>query len=370
MKQISTLLIFLISLSNTFAQDKVLDELEILTNQNDFKTITTEYSVDYGGFSAKSLYYVGLAFYMTENDVECLKFMDLSILKDDTYEGAHFIKASTLNYMGKYGEAVAHFKIAIGLKADRAEFYSGLGDAYYQLEQLDLALNSYVKATELQNCPERAYSMVAQIYSDLKQNDKALGAYYVAKSKIDPQSASYVNALFNIGLMESLNGNYDKAEPVFNELIKISPDDYHSYAKLIQIHYHNQKYDKAKPLKNVLYSAHAKGKLKGTNLEDMFCIDQFEWKGHQVLVFERYQNQSKGNIYYKHIFYVKNKSDETVLSVQTEFSPVLAEMGGAKYMLCASKGGTHLNPGIGFGEDYEYADVKSAAVKLFELYLQ
>ena len=68
--------------------------------------------------------------------------------------------------------------------------------------------------------------MIAQIYSDLKQNDKALEAFYTTKSKISNQSNSYINALFNIGLLESLIGNYEKAEPVFVELLQLDPTDF------------------------------------------------------------------------------------------------------------------------------------------------
>ena len=193
------------------------------------------------------------------------------------------------------------------------------------------------------------------------------------KQRMHPKnqkSEYYINSLFNIGLLESLNSNYQKAEPIFKEIIQISPTDYHSYAKLIQIYYHNKEYNKAEPLKNVLYEAHKQGKLKGTNLGDMFCIDQFDWKNNKVLVFERYENENKGNIYNKHMLYVNDKNGKTLLRVQTEFSPISVELGGPKYLLCANQGSAHLNPGIGFNEGYKYEDVKAASIKLFEKYLK
>ena len=201
--------------------------------------------------------------------------------------------------------------------------------AFFILEKYDLALDSYKKATEQQNCPDRPYSFIAQIYSDLKNNDKALEAFYVAKSKISKESNSYINALYNIGLLESLKGNYDKAEPAFVELLQVAPADYHSYAKLIQIYYHKKEYEKAKPYKNKLYEAQKKGLLKG-NLKDMFCFDQFKWNDKLIQAYERYEEGSK-DIYNKHLFYVVNQNDDIEYRIQTEYSPISVEQGGSKY---------------------------------------
>lgn len=367
-KIITTIILTIISLT-VFAQDNITEELKTLSESNQFDKIIEQYASKSKDYSAKALYYIGEAYYMKEDDNNCIKFMNLSIAKDSKDPAPYYIKASTLNYMGKYNDAIKCFQLAINLKPDDAAFYSGLGDSYFQLEKLDLALESYKKATEQKNCHDRPFSMIAQIYSDLKQNDKALEAFYIAKSKISKESKSYINALFNIGLLESLNGNYDKAEPAFIELIQLDPTDYHSYAKLIQIFYHRKEYDKAKLYKDKLYEAHNKGELKD-NLKDMFCFDQFKWNDYLIQVYERYENENKGDIYNKHLFYVLDNTGKIVLRVQTEFSPISIELGGPSYFLCANKGDTHYNPGIGFNEDFKYDDLKSAAIELFEKYIK
>jgi tetratricopeptide (TPR) repeat protein len=349
------------------SQDNTTTELKALSDKKQYDKIIEQYASKSNDLSAKSLYYVGLAYYMKEDDNNCIKFMNLSIDKDAKDPAPFYIIASTLNYMKKYEEAVKGFQSAIALKADDAVFYSGLGDAYYNLGKLDLALEAYRKATEQKDCPDRPYSLIAQIYSDQKNNDKALEAFYVAKSKISKESDSYINVLFNIGLLESLKSNYDKAEPAFIELLQLDPKDYHSYAKLIQIYYQKKEYGKAKPYKDKLYEAHQQGLLKD-NLEDMFCFDQFKWGDYLIQAFERYENENKGNIYNKHIFYVVDNAGKIVLRVQTEFSPISAELGGPKYLLCANKGSTHYNPGIGFNDDFKYDNLKAEAIKLFEKY--
>ena len=348
-----------------FAQDKITDELKSLTDNRDYDKIIEQYASKSKDLSAKSLYYIGLAYYMKEDDGNCLKFINLSIDKDSKDPKPYYIKASTLNYMKKYEEAVVSFRLAVSLKADNPESYTGLGDSYYNLKKFDLALESYKKATEQKGAPDRPFSMIAQIYSELKDNDKALEAYNIAKSKIQKGSDSYLNVLFNIGLLESLKGNYDKAEPVFIELIQLDSADFHSYAKLIQIYYHEKDYEKARPYREKLYVAHKKDQLKD-NLKDMFCFDQFKWNDKLVQAFERYEEGPKNYIYNKHLFYILNQEGNIEFRIQTEYSPISVEQGAAKYLLCMTRGNTHSTFNIGFDDNYQYEDLKKNVIDILE----
>jgi len=348
-----------------YAQDKITDELKILSDNEQYDKIIEQYVSKYKDLSAKSLYYIGFAYYMKEDDENCTKFMDLSIGKDAKDPAPHYIKASTLNYAGKYNEAIKYFQTAINLKPDNAQSYIGLGNSYYNLKKIDLALEAYKKATKQKECPDKPYSMIAQIYSDLKENDKALEAFYVAKSKISKASDSYINTLFNIGLLESLKENYDKAESAFMELILLNPKDYHSYAKLIQIYYHRKEYDKAKQYKDKLYEAHRKGILTG-NLADMFCFDQFKWKDKLIAAYERFEEENKKDIYYKHLFYVINQDNIIEYRIQTEYSPFSIMLGGAKYILGMTKGNEHSTYDIGFNDNFKYEQLKNAVIDILE----
>lgn len=360
---LATFLLTICSLT-IFAQDKTTEDLKTLSDNKQYDKIIEQHASEAKDYSAKSLYYIGLAYYMKEDDNNCIKFMNLSIDKDPKDPAPFYIKASTLNYMQKYDEAIKSFQSAINLKSDDAVFYSGLGDSYYNLEKLDLALESYKKATEQKDCPDRPYSYIAQIYSDQKNNEKALEAFYVAKSKISKESSSYQNALFNIGLLESLKGNYDKAEPAFVELLQLDPKDYHTYAKLIQIYYHGREYDKAKPYKDKLYAAYKNGELKG-NMKDMFCFDQFKWNDKLIQAFERFEEGSK-DIYNKHVFYVVNQDDKIEYRIQTEYSPISVEQGGSKYLLCMTKGETHSTFNIGFNDNFKYDALKKSVIDILE----
>ncbi|SHL24296.1 tetratricopeptide repeat protein [Myroides odoratimimus] len=370
MKSIITTLLLGGAVFSTFGQDSVEVGLKALTDQDKYKEITEIYINDIDKLSAKSLYYIGNAYYMLENDQECLKYINLSIEKDNSNSASYFLKGNTLNYTERYTDAIEAFNQAIKLNPNDALFYSGLGDSYNQLKQYQQALDAFSNATKMENCPIRSFYMLGQLCMDLNMNSEALKAYYVTKSKIDFQSEYYVNILFNIGLLELLANNYKKAEPIFEEIIKISPTDFHSYAKLIQVYYHNKQYEKAEPLKAVLYKAFKQGELVDTDLEDMFCIDQFSWNNKKIMTFERYEEGDKNMIYYKHIFYLLDDNGDVEIQVQTEYSPFAAQTGDVKYLLCASKGSTHYNSGIGLKKGYTYQYAKILAIQMFEKHMK
>jgi len=346
------------------AQDNTTTALKALSDEGQYDKVIDGHVSKSKDYSAKSLYYIGLAYYMKQDDANCLKFMNLSIAKDSKDPASFYIKASTLNYMKQYEEAIVNFQSAIQLKSDEPEFYSGLGDSYFSLEKTELALEAYKKATLQQDCPERPYVFLGQIYSGMKENDKALEAFSIAKSKIDHKSDTYINTLFNIGLLETLKGNYDKAETVFTELLELKPTDYHTYARLMQIYYHQKDYEKAKPYREKLYVAQKKGLLEGS-LATMFCYDQFKWNDKLIQAYERFEEGSK-RIYIKHLFYVINKNDEIDYQIQTEYSPISIEQGGPKYLLCEKRGKVHASHNFGFNDDFKYEDLKKSVIDILE----
>lgn len=110
-----------------FAQDNTTTELKALSDNKQYDKVIEQYASKSKDLSAKSLYYVGFAYYMKEDDNNCIKFMNLSIDKDAKDPAPFYIKASTLNYMKNYDEAVKGFQSAIALKPDDAVFLQRTG---------------------------------------------------------------------------------------------------------------------------------------------------------------------------------------------------------------------------------------------------
>lgn len=360
MKIIFTLLLALSSLFS-YSQSELTNNLQALYENKQYNEIIKVHSEKVQDYSAKEIYYVAMAYYMKSDDNNCLELINLSIEKDGKDSDAFYIKGMTLYYLQEFEKAIESFEKAIELDESISEYHSGLGDSYYKLGQLDKALISFKKATEKKNPIDRPFTVIPQIYASKKDAVNALKSFYIAKNNISKESSSYNTALFNIGLYEVLNKNYNKAEAPLKELIELDSNDFHAYSKLIQVYYGKREYDKAEPFKSKLYAAYKQGKLKD-NLENMFCFDQFDWNDKLIQVFERFK-EPKGELYYKHLFYVMNKKGEIEYRIQTENSTISQELGGPKYAVGMTRNETHSTFGF-IEENFKYEDLKSFVLKI------
>ena len=347
-----------------YGQEQITEELEKAYMEQKYDQILSNYADQAIDYPAKALYYIGMAYYMKGNDADAIKLMDQSIAKDDSDPDAYYMKGMTYNYMAKFQPAIESFNRAIELDSLNPHYYSGLGDSYISLEDYEQALSAYKTATQQEEQIDRPYAMIPQIYAKLGRTDKALESFYQSKSTVSKESDSYLIALYNIGVYEYLNREYENSEAAFQELIGLVPNDYQTLVKLIQVYYGKKEYEKAMPLKEKLYEANKSGILTG-NLKEMFCFDQFEWKDKLILAYERYAIEDKG-LYYKHIFFVTNDQDETEFTIQTENSVVSVAMGGPKYLLGMDKDGMHFTFNHGFEEDLKYDDLKKTVLKVLD----
>ena len=260
-----------------FSQADITLRLENLYSEKKYDQILNDYEKNVNDYSAKSIYYIGMAHYMKANDNKCIELMNLSIEKDKSDPDPHYIKGMTFNYLNKFDDAIESFKKAIELFPESADYHSGLADSYFNKEEFLKAFESYKVASQVNDELDRPFYMMPQALFNLNKKEEALEYFYLAKNEIDKTTESYITVLYNIGLMESLNRNYVKAEPVFSEIIKLNPKDYSAYSKLIQAYYGMKEYAKSKTYKDILYKAFDNGELVGTGLEEMFCFDQFDW---------------------------------------------------------------------------------------------
>lgn len=347
------------------AQETLENKLQALLSRKQYDTIIEKYAAGAAGYSARAIYYIGFACFVKEDNDNCIRLMSLAIQKDARFSRCYFVRAMTYTYIKKYPEAIIDLKSAIVLEPGNAAYYIALGDAYYHLQQPEPALEAYQRATLQKDPPERPFLMIAQIYADHKNYDEALEAYYRAKASISWKSGSYATILYNIALFESLGKKYDKAEQALLELVQLAPGDFRSYAKLVQVYYAQQLYDKAKPWKEKLYEAHRKDLLPD-ELKDMFCFDQFTWQDKLVQAFERYEQGPSKNNYSKHLFYVVNADDQVESTIQTEYSPVSEKLGGPRYVLCRVVGNVPLTFNTGFNDGLNYEELKAAVIDVLE----
>ena len=365
MKKNFAFLLFLFSIS-LGAQETLVDSLRNFYDSEKYDFIISNYAEKASTYPARAIYYIGMAYYMKEEDEKCIQFMDLSIEKDNQDFDPYYIKGMTYNYMNQFEEAISSFEKAALINPETSIPLIGMGDSYFSLKNYEKALESYQEACTKTDDTDRAYFMIPQVYANQNKIEKALEAFYTAKANISKENSSYVTVLYNIGLFELLNHEYERAKVVYEELLSLSPNDYETYSKMIQIFYGKQEYEKAQPYKDQLYTAFKEGLLTD-HLEDMFCIDQFKWNNKSIRVFERYQEKpDEGKLLFnKHLFYILDENEEIESRIQTEYSEISLELGGPKYLLGMNKGKTHFTfSSLGFNDPIEYSKLKDAVIKV------
>ncbi len=328
-----------------------------------YENIIKSYSIN-DNLSERAVYILGMSYYHLAQDEKAVICFEKAIQFDDANPDYHFFKGTSQLYNDQYPEAIQSYEKCISLDDKNAIYYVGLGDAYFNSNKLEAALTQYKKAILLPECQDRAYIMQAQTLNDLNRLDEALGAYYLAAKEIDPFGESYIDCVFNIGLIEYLYENYTKAEEAFSKVLDLRPLDYQVIAKQIQVFYAQQNFEAANRLKTSMYRAFETGNLPD-NQKDMFCFDQFEWEDKRIMAFEKYE-EPKDKLYYKHIFYVLNKENRVEFSVQTEHSFAVSMM-EKKYILGKNDNTGHTSyVQYAFDEEFHYPDLKASVISILE----
>jgi tetratricopeptide (TPR) repeat protein len=137
-----------------------------------------------------------------------------------------------------YDEAIKAFKQAIQMKADYAEAYNGLGDAYLYSGHPQEAISAYTQAIKIKPNFAEAYNGLGVAYSDTFQPEEALKALKQA-IKLQPNSPS--NFYF-VGLTYKKLGKRKEAIEALREAVRLSPKFADAYETLGDIYSNSKEY--------------------------------------------------------------------------------------------------------------------------------
>lgn len=340
---------------------------------NNFKQLYTEKKYDEiiaykpkknEDLTAKALYYKAMSHYMKSEDNDAMKYFDLAIEKGPVDHDMFYYKGMLLFYANKFNESLPYFDKAIALLPDEPDFYTGKGEAYYSLDNKDSAIAYFEKASKLPNCKTRVLLLMGEIYQQQNKVENALTMYKTALAQLKPGDDSYQSCSFNVGLSQQLMGALSEAKETLEKHVSVYPADFHAMAKLIQVYYSLNEFDKALPYKQKLYTAHKEKKLQ-EQMKDMFCFDQFIWNGKRVMAFENF-DEPDGFMFVKHHFYVMDDNGKINCRIDSE-SSVAIRMNGSKnkYVLCLVKGESHFTYWqYVFNDNYKYPELKTAVLDI------
>ena len=352
------LFIFLLFITYSYGQADVGTNFKLLFEQEKYDEIINYKPKDNQQLTAYDLFYKGKAFYMMSADEQANEYFDLAIAKGPVFGSIYFHKGMILLYANKFNESLPLFEKAIALSPTESDFYAGKAEAFSALKKTDSAQVYFEKATQHPSCKPRAFVMLAQIYQDQNKNEQASVSYKKALSQLSENDEMHQNTSFNLGLTPQLTGKITDAKNTVEKHITLYPTDYQAVAKMIQIYYALEQFEKAAPLKKILYAAHQNKQLN-SDMEKQFCFDQFMWKGRRVMAFEKFA-EPDDFLFAKHHFYVMTDNNEIDYQIDSETNAAIRmSKSKNKYVLCLMKDQAHHTYWqYVFNDDYQYPDLK------------
>ena len=145
----------------------------------------------------------------------------------------HALKSTSENYVahnnlgfslaekGNNDEAIVHYREAIRIFPSFGYGLENLGFILYKQGEFEEAIFHYQNAVAYNSNSERSHYMLGNIYFERKQIENAI-IHYAKALKIRPD---YVEAMTNLAISLALIGKFDESLALFNEAIRINPND-------------------------------------------------------------------------------------------------------------------------------------------------
>ncbi len=364
MKKLITILMSIL-VSYSYAQDNLAEKFKELYKKQKYDEIIN-HKVKVRKATAKSLYYIGMAHYMKQEDEKAMIYIDKAIEKGPIDHDMYFYKAQLLTFSKKYNEALPYFDKAIVMLPDEPDFYIGKGQCFKFTGKMDSTIFYYEKAIK---SPYRNIDMVlmlAEVYQETNNLKKAVETYKIALKSMKTGNKSHQATSINVALIDYVIGDFQDAKETLEEHLGIYPNDDMAIEKIIQVYYALNEFEKAKPYKEKLTKLH-NNNLTQENIKGMYCMDNFFWDGKRVSAYEAFRKPKAEDLLFEKInFFVVDDNQMPIMRVVFETSIGTKIKGDEFYYILAlkNKNGSKTFWQWRFKEDYNYLEVKQAVLNI------
>jgi tetratricopeptide (TPR) repeat protein len=143
----------------------------------------------------------------------------------------------TQNY---FEDAIPLLESGLKIAPQRADLHAALGESYFMAGKTEKAIEEFQKLIEL-DPSARSYAFMGLSYRHLGRFDKGL-KYFEEGLKQDPHN---ISCLFNIGYIEERQGNYARAEYLFQQALRSNPDFPEALLELANLRVKDKKFVEA-----------------------------------------------------------------------------------------------------------------------------
>ena len=336
--------------------------LEDLYTQKDYSTLIT-YAEKPDSLSGEDLFYIGQAFFQLEEDLRAVEMFDKTLEKGLDEDFVYLYKGLCLRFNKQYDDAIESFHFAIEKNPFSQKNHTELGNTYYLQEAYDSALVHFYRARELPYELGDPYMKIPNIFMLQEDYNKALEECKISSELIDTDDPAYLDLRFQTGLLASALGlSYDNSVAIFEEVIRMDPENFDRYPEVIQAYYALGEFGKGDSLIQVLKREYEKENLPERMQEYGFVlVDEFTWNDKPIAVFKHFKEPAEMLDYIYEAYILSEDGQSIEKRIMTEKTFQLDE-NSAKHLLCGKdKGGSHYTYGYGWSTDtIEYPSFKEA----------
>lgn len=294
MKKNVLLILFTLFFGFAFAQsaDYINEQYEALDQEEKYEEIISSIrSGDESSYSASDYFYLGLAYFRMENDVEAEKYFKIAIQKDPEYFRAYDYLAGCSYFSGKYDETILYCKKCIELDASFPRPYKMIAFAYEKIDDLPAAVENFSKYYDLEEDPISLYHIAYDLF---EMEDYKKARSYTEKYLKQDKNSFYVNNLMIMILYA--DGDYKAAA---------------KYEKILRKIWENSDDPEIKD-------------------QRFFMIHSFPYKEYYVEVYEKFRQDE--DFYYPLTCNVV-LGDKVIKSVNLEYDAYTKELSGWAYFI-------------------------------------
>jgi len=142
-----------------------------------------------------------------------------------------------------YEDAIQILEEGVKIDPRRPDLRAALGESYFSAGKVPKATEEFKKLMEIDPSAS-SYAFMGLCYRHLNRFDEARKYFEDGLNK-DPHNGV---CLFNLGFIESKQGNYPQAEKLLEESLRSSPDYSDAYYELGKVKMAERKYNEAIPL--------------------------------------------------------------------------------------------------------------------------
>lgn len=259
--------------------------------------------------SPDTLYLVAQVYFDQSRPVDALDLLVRAhkLAPDNT--DVIFLMARVSMTQNYFEDAIPLLQSGLKIAPNRPDLHAALGESYFMAGKVDNAVSEFQKLIEL-NPAAASYAFMGLSYRHLGRFDEAL-KYFNEGLKLDPHNTS---CLYNIGYIDERQGNYIRAEDLFQQVLHLNPDFPDALLELANLRVKDKKYAEA-----VVYLRRFV-KVSRNPADGYYKLAMAERSLHQIAAAQRdlsifqtlSKNSTNGTYPYEHLFdYLDNRSTLT-----------------------------------------------------------